>query len=310
MAFDIRDYLEKNKIDLGAYSTTESSNVPKGVSDIRKTNQEVVIKDGKFQLSTLKKVIVEGRSIAGGMIDLKPLTMQEDVSDKYSHVGYGIYKLKGKEKDSSSPTFKKDGDKFIPTKGASKGGDSGDAKNGALKVNIFDKPKTKTANKPTIRTQSKPLEKFIDIASTAKDTDDFITQVRKDTSVPKSTPLLFHDKYGHLNMRSAASAFIDDVKKGVFYNETVNKRKQKIKESVLKENSDRYQMEISKYTGLRPNVVSAFLFDNEIDGKKLSGYVKNGKLKDRLNVVTAVTGKPGNKYEQAIKKQFGLLKKI
>ena len=62
MAFDIRKYLEDNKIELGKYETTESHNVAKGVSDIRKTQHEVHIVDGKFQLDTLKKVIVENKS--------------------------------------------------------------------------------------------------------------------------------------------------------------------------------------------------------------------------------------------------------
>lgn len=61
MAFDIREYLEKNKIELGKYETTEAHNVTKGISDIRKTMYEVHIKDGKFQLDTLKKIIVEGK---------------------------------------------------------------------------------------------------------------------------------------------------------------------------------------------------------------------------------------------------------
>jgi hypothetical protein len=63
MAFDIRKYLEDNKIELGKYETTESHNVAKGVSDIRKTQHEVHIVDGKFQLDTLKKVIVENKQL-------------------------------------------------------------------------------------------------------------------------------------------------------------------------------------------------------------------------------------------------------
>lgn len=66
MAFDIRKYLEDNKIELGSYETTESHNVAKGVSDIRKTQHEVHIVDGKFQLDTLKKVIVESKQLNEG----------------------------------------------------------------------------------------------------------------------------------------------------------------------------------------------------------------------------------------------------
>ena len=76
----------------------------------------------------------------GGLVDLKPL--HEAEGDKYTHIGYGKYKEKGKEDDKNAPTFKKDGEKFVPTKGdmAAKGGDSSAGKD-VPKVNIFDKPK-------------------------------------------------------------------------------------------------------------------------------------------------------------------------
>jgi hypothetical protein len=75
-----------------------------------------------------------------GLVGLKPL--HEAEGDNYTHIGYGKYKEKGKEKDPNSPTFKKDDSgKYIPTKGgkAAKGGDSS-AEKAAPKVNIFDKP--------------------------------------------------------------------------------------------------------------------------------------------------------------------------
>lgn len=75
----------------------------------------------------------------GGLVELKALREAEE--DKYTHIGYGKYKEKGKEDDKDAPTFTKDGEKFVPTKGdgAVKGGDSsaGETK---PKVNIFDKP--------------------------------------------------------------------------------------------------------------------------------------------------------------------------
>lgn len=58
--FDLKKYLNENKIDLGKYQTTESNKVSKGVSDIRKTNYEVRIKEnGKLDLYTHKPVIAE-----------------------------------------------------------------------------------------------------------------------------------------------------------------------------------------------------------------------------------------------------------
>ena len=78
----------------------------------------------------------------GGIIDLKPL--QEAEGDKYTHIGYGKYKEKGKEKDSNAPIFKKDDNgKFTPISShaaAAKGGDSS-AEKDKPKVNIFNKDK-------------------------------------------------------------------------------------------------------------------------------------------------------------------------
>jgi len=47
--------------------------------------------------------------------------VSEEDDDKYTHIGYGKYKEKGKEKDKSAPTFKKDDSgKFVPFKSKEK----------------------------------------------------------------------------------------------------------------------------------------------------------------------------------------------
>ena len=62
--FDLYKFLTENKVTLGKYETSEQNGVYKGVSDIRKTNHDVIIKEGKFQLNTLKKQVVsEGKTI-------------------------------------------------------------------------------------------------------------------------------------------------------------------------------------------------------------------------------------------------------
>lgn len=83
----------------------------------------------------------------GGLVTLKPI--QEAESDRYTHIGYGKYKEKGKEDDKDAPTFKKDGDKYVPTKGdmAAKGGDSS-AGEEKPKVNIFKKDKEEPKSEP------------------------------------------------------------------------------------------------------------------------------------------------------------------
>ena len=57
MAFDIKDFLSKNKFDLGTV-TKEVGDTPfkGGHNDIRKTNYDVKLtEDGKLDLYTLKK---------------------------------------------------------------------------------------------------------------------------------------------------------------------------------------------------------------------------------------------------------------
>ena len=54
---------------------------------------------------------------------IREVIREADESDKYSHIGYGKYREKGKEKDKDAQTFKKtDSGKFEPT-GGEKGGE-------------------------------------------------------------------------------------------------------------------------------------------------------------------------------------------
>lgn len=60
--FDIRDYMKNNKFEMGEYETAEMKSVGRRDSDIRKTNYEVnILKDGKLDLYSHKKVIAEGK---------------------------------------------------------------------------------------------------------------------------------------------------------------------------------------------------------------------------------------------------------
>jgi hypothetical protein len=83
------------------------------------------------------------------MIKLSNL-LTEAKDDKYVSIGFGRYKEKGKEKDPNAPTFKKEGDKYIPTS-SDKGKSTKNTKGTETpKVNIFDKPaqdKSKTEPK-------------------------------------------------------------------------------------------------------------------------------------------------------------------
>ena len=104
----------------------------------------------------------------GGLVTLKPI--QEAESDRYTHIGYGKYKEKGKEDDKDAPTFKKDGDKYVPTKGdmAAKGGDSS-AGEEKPKVNIFNKDKEEP-KKDTSSDSSEPdYDKYTNKSQTMTD---------------------------------------------------------------------------------------------------------------------------------------------
>ena len=73
----------------------------------------------------------------GGLVTLKPINEAE-----YTHIGYGKYKEKGKEKDSNAPTFKKDDNgKFTPISAHAAAAKDADAKKDTPKVNIFSKDK-------------------------------------------------------------------------------------------------------------------------------------------------------------------------
>jgi hypothetical protein len=72
------------------------------------------------------------------LIDLKPLHEAEE--DKYTHIGFGKFKEKGKEDDEKAPTFKKDGEKFVPVSPHAAAAQDADAKD-TKKVNIFNKDK-------------------------------------------------------------------------------------------------------------------------------------------------------------------------
>ena len=55
MAFDVRDYLSKNKIKLGTVEREVGTKTAKSYNDIRKTNYEVKLtEDGKLDLYTHK----------------------------------------------------------------------------------------------------------------------------------------------------------------------------------------------------------------------------------------------------------------
>lgn len=75
--------------------------------------------------------------------------------------------------------------------------------------------------------------------------------------------------------------------------------------SLLNENASRTAMEIGALTGLNKDAVQKFVDTHNMDIEKVYQYVKNAKLTDRLNFVTAVVGTPGNPVQKRMIKMFG-----
>lgn len=64
---------------------------------------------------------------------------------------------------------------------------------------------------------------------------------------------------------------------------------------------------IASLTGLRTQAVKKFIDDNNINDRKLLAYLKikgPKTLSNRMDIATAIIGKPGDKYSQGIIKAF------
>jgi len=61
-----------------------------------------------------------------------------------------------------------------------------------------------------------------------------------------------------------------------------------------------YSDEISKVTGARSKAVNDFIERNDLDDHNLFQFLIKGSIKDRMSFITALVGKPGNKYERAL----------
>jgi hypothetical protein len=81
-------------------------------------------------------------------------------------------------------------------------------------------------------------------------------------------------------------------------------------ESVVTEGAGTEAMGIAAFTGTRGDAVQKFIDDNKLDGKKLFNYVKVGKLKERMDFVTALVGNPGNKIQKMIISKFGIKESV
>ena len=77
-----------------------------------------------------------------------------------------------------------------------------------------------------------------------------------------------------------------------------------IKEGEVNEAANRTAMEIGGLTGLNKDAVQKFVDSNELDIEKVFQFVKKGKLKDRMDLVSVIAGKPNNPIQKKMITMF------
>jgi len=77
-------------------------------------------------------------------------------------------------------------------------------------------------------------------------------------------------------------------------------------EEPIEEAASRTAMEIGGLTGMNKDAIQKFVDDNNLDIEKVFQYVKKGKLKDRMDLVSAIAGKPNNPVQKKMIKMFKL----
>ena len=87
---------------------------------------------------------------------------------------------------------------------------------------------------------------------------------------------------------------VEDATGKIVFGESVN------------EAASRTAMEIGGLTGMNKDAVQKFVDEHNLDIEKLFQYVKKGKLKERMDFVSAVVGNPGNKIQKMIIAKFGM----
>ena len=76
-------------------------------------------------------------------------------------------------------------------------------------------------------------------------------------------------------------------------------------ENVVSEMAGREAKEIAKLTGTRDSIVQKFIDDFNLNAKNLFNFIAKGKEKVRKDFATAMSGRPGNKYQGDFVGMFG-----
>jgi hypothetical protein len=95
---------------------------------------------------------------------------------------------------------------------------------------------------------------------------------------------------------------------GEFYKNEIKPRKE-AKELMVKrrmgEGTGREAKEIAGLTGTRDSIVQKFIDDYNLNSKKLFNFISKGKEKIRKDFATAMSGRPGNRYQGDFVGMFG-----
>ena len=76
------------------------------------------------------------------------------------------------------------------------------------------------------------------------------------------------------------------------------------KSESVNEVASRTAMEIGGLTGINKDAIQKFVDDNNLDIEKVFQFVKKGKLSDRMDMVSAIAGKPNNPIQKKMIKMF------
>jgi len=72
----------------------------------------------------------------------------------------------------------------------------------------------------------------------------------------------------------------------------------------VNESASRTAMEIGGLTGMNKDAIQKFVDDNKLDIEKVYQFVKKGKLPERMALVSAIAGRPGNPVQVKLIKKF------
>jgi len=78
-----------------------------------------------------------------------------------------------------------------------------------------------------------------------------------------------------------------------------------VKENTISETTGKEAKEIARLTGTRDSIVQKFIDDFNLNAKNLFNFIAKGKEKVRKDFATAMSGRPGNRYQGDFVGMFG-----